>query len=72
MTNLCLAWTAIKMQEVVFEEGGMAETGEDLSWLQQVSPAHYANINFRGTFTFAISEYAQWLLADSNLNQQTG
>ena len=48
MTNLCLAWTAIKMQETIFGEDGMADAGEDLSWLQQVSPAHYANINFRG------------------------
>jgi TnpA family transposase len=72
MTNLCLAWTAIKMQETIFGEDGMADAGEDLSWLQQVSPAHYANINFRGTFTFPISDYALWLLSDSNLKQQTG
>ncbi|OYW39069.1 MAG: hypothetical protein B7Z42_06725 [Brevundimonas sp. 12-68-7] len=72
MTNLCLAWTAIKMQETIFGEDGMADEGEDMSWLQQVSPAHYANINFRGTFTFPISDYALWLLSDSHLKQQTG
>jgi TnpA family transposase len=72
MTNLCLAWTAIKMQETIFGEDGMADAGEDMSWLQQVSPAHYANINFRGTFTFPISEYALWLLSDNAPSQKTG
>lgn len=72
MTNLCLAWTAIKMQETVFKDGGMSETGEDLSWLQHVSPAHYANINFRGTFTFPIADYAEWLLMEGSAKRQAG
>lgn len=62
LTNLCLAWTASKMQDGVFGEGGMAESGDGLDWLQAVSPAHYSNINFRGTFTFAIGKYQEWLL----------
>ena len=64
LTNLCLAWTANRIQEHVLGEGGMAEAEENLEWLQQISPAHYGNINFRGTFSFPISEYRQWLLSD--------
>ena len=65
VTNLCLAWTANRMQEEVFGEGGLAETEENLEWLQLISPAHYANINFRGTFSFPISKYQEWLLSDA-------
>lgn len=65
LTNLCLAWTAGKMQEEVFGEGGMRETEANLDWLQNVSPAHYGNINFRGTFTFPISDYQEWLITDT-------
>lgn len=65
LTNLCLAWTASRMQEGISGDGGLAETEENLDWLQLVSPAHYANINFRGTFKFAISDYQEWLLSDA-------
>jgi hypothetical protein len=64
LTNLCLAWTAIRMQDEVFGEYGLAKPDEDSSWLQQISPAHYSNINFRGTFSFEIAEYAEWLLTE--------
>lgn len=65
LTNLCLAWTASHMNEHLFGDEGMAQSEASLDWLQQVSPAHYANINFRGTFSFAISEYQEWLLSDA-------
>lgn len=64
LTNLCLAWTATRMQEVIFGENGLATEEENLEWLSQISPAHYANINFRGTLSFAINEYAEWLLSE--------
>ncbi len=63
LTNLCLAWTASKMQEHVIGDGSLADAGDDLNWLQNVSPAHFSNINFRGTFSFPINEYREWLLA---------
>lgn len=71
LTNLCLAWTASHMQEEVFGEGGLAETEANLEWLQQISPAHYANINFRGTFSFAIADYQEWLLSDATPSRKT-
>lgn len=61
ISNLCLAWTAMKMQDLVEGDGGVI-SADDLDWLQYVSPAHFSNINFRGTFTFPISEYRESLL----------
>ena len=65
LTNLCLAWTASKMQEHVFGDGSPSDVDEDMNWLQNVSPARYSNINFRGTFSFPINEYREWLLSDA-------
>lgn len=64
LTNLCLAWTANKMQEQIIGDGSLADAEDDLGWLQNVSPAHFSNINFRGTFSFPISKYQEWLLSD--------
>lgn len=64
LTNLCLAWTAAQMQEGVFGDNGMASTVEDLDWLKHVSPTHYGNINFRGTFSFLVSKYQEWLISE--------
>jgi hypothetical protein len=64
LTNLCLAWTAAHMQEEVFGDIGSASTVEDVAWLQHVSPTHYGNINFRGTFSFLISKYQEWLVSE--------
>jgi hypothetical protein len=64
LTNLCLAWTAVHMQEELFGDKGMARSGENLDWISHISPAHYGNINFRGTLSFAVNEYAEWLLTD--------
>ncbi len=70
LTNLCLAWTATHMQEAIFGEDGRAADGTDLGWLAHASPAHYSNINFRGTFSFPVADYAQWLLADAPAQRQ--
>lgn len=65
MTNLCLAWTAGRMQEVLLGEVREELNEEELAWLPQVSPAHFANINFRGIFNFPLEAYARWLFADA-------
>jgi TnpA family transposase len=60
MLNLCLAWTANKMQEHLL--GDRAYLTEDESaWLEGTSPAHHGNINFRGIFSFPLQQYAKWL-----------
>ena len=64
LTNLCLAWTAAHMDEAVFGDNGLAQSMEDLDWLQHASPTHCGNINFRGTFSFAVSDYQEWLLSE--------
>ncbi len=66
LTNLCLAWTAARMDEAVFGEDGLAQTEENLDWLQYASPTHYGNINFRGTFSFPVADYQEWLLSEPN------
>jgi len=64
LTNLCLAWTAAHMDEAVFGDNGLAQTMENLDWLQHASPTHSGNINFRGTFSFPVSDYQEWLLSE--------
>ncbi len=64
LTNLCLAWTAIHMEEAVFGDDGLAYSMEDLDWLKHASPTHYGNINFRGTFSFPVADYQEWLLSE--------
>lgn len=65
LTNLCLAWTAHKMQEHLGIDRASGATNDDEAWLKHVSPAHFSNINFRGTFTFPIREYGEWLFTDA-------
>jgi TnpA family transposase len=61
MTNLCLAWTAAKMQEHLYGDGTAPPPPRDLQWLTYVSPAHFSNINFRGIFSFPLEKYQEWL-----------
>ena len=64
MTNLCLAWTAHKIQEALLGDTDLSQTDQDLGWLRHVSPAHFSNINFRGTFSFPIQNYREWLFTE--------
>ena len=64
LTNLCLAWTATHMEEAVFGDDGLVYSMENLDWLQHASPTHYGNINFRGTFSFPVADYQEWLLSE--------
>ena len=53
MTNLCLAWTTSKIQSALQS----ASLGSDTAWLKAVSPAHFRNINLKGTFAFSVNQY---------------
>ena len=64
MTNLCLAWTATQMQRLLSEAQLKPDSQQDLSWLADVSPARFRNINFRGTITFALENYRDLLIGD--------
>ncbi len=62
LTNLCLAWTTSKIQEVLDTWPRARCEGEGGQWLQAVSPAHFQNINFRGTFRFPVERYRDRVL----------
>lgn len=64
MTNLCLAWTTNKIQEALLGDSRLSKTDQELAWLRHISPAHFANINFRGTFRFDVDEYRDWLFTE--------
>ena len=57
MTNLCLAWTTSKIQSVL----QTSSFGNNITWLKAVSPAHFRNINLKGTFAFPVDQYRERL-----------
>lgn len=61
LTNLCLAWTATRMQEHLYGDRTGPIPADDAQWLAHVSPAHFSNINFRGIFSFPLEKYEEWL-----------
>lgn len=61
LTNLCLAWTAAKMQEMLYGDATASPPPHDVEWLSNCSPAHFSNINFRGIFSFPLEKYQEWL-----------
>ncbi len=65
MTNLCLAWTSRRMQDILFGDSTAPLPAAGMEWLSHVSPAHFSNINFRGVFTFSVEKYAHWLFSNS-------
>jgi len=36
------------------------------AWLARMGPAHFAHVNYRGTFKFGISRYAEMLLGQAS------
>lgn len=65
LTNLVLAWNTHRMQNTVEQWRNSGQKIED-SWLARMGPAHFAHVNFRGTFKFGVSRYAQMLLSQSS------
>ena len=61
LTNIVLAWNTSRMDGIVerLKRDGVA-IEED--WLRRIGPAHFAHINFRGTFRFNVERYADVLL----------
>lgn len=61
LTNLVIAWNTHRMQGIVdrWRKFGQAIEGV---WLRRMGPAHFAHINFRGTFRFSVAKYAEVLL----------
>lgn len=64
LTNLVLAWNTHRMQEMVEHWRRTGRKIED-AWLARMGPAHFAHVNFRGTFKFGVSRYAEMLLSQT-------
>ena len=64
VTNLCLAWTTTQMQFVLdAKPEWLRQAGTE--WVRNVSPAHFQNINFNGTFSFPFERYRGRLLSEA-------
>lgn len=62
VSNICLAWTTAKIQEVLDSKPDwLAKASSDL-WLRHVSPAHFGNINMRGILSFPLDVYRDRIL----------
>lgn len=62
LTNLVLGWNTHRMQECVERWRRSGRLIED-AWLSRMGPAHFAHVNFRGTFRFGVTKYGASLLA---------
>ena len=61
LTNIVLAWNTSRIDSVVarLKRDGV---GIEEDWLRQIGPAHFSQINFRGTFRFNVERYADVLV----------
>lgn len=64
LTNLVLAWNTHRMQDAVERWRRSGRKIED-AWLARMGPAHFSHVNFRGTFKFGVSRYADMLLGQA-------
>lgn len=44
--------------------------GNDTTWLKAVSPAHFRNINLKGTFAFPVDHYRERLFGEEAIVAQ--
>jgi TnpA family transposase len=61
LTNIVLAWNTSRMNSVVDNLRKDGVVVED-DWLRRIGPPHFGHINFRGTFSFALDNYADVLI----------
>ena len=64
LTNAVLAWNTHQMQTTIDRWRRSNQTIED-AWIACMGPAHFAHINFRGTFKFGVAKYAETLLGET-------
>lgn len=63
LSNLCLTWTAYRMQMVLDSKPEWLRDAPT-DWLRSVSPAHFQNINMRGTLSFPFGKYRDRLFPE--------
>jgi len=61
LTNIAPAWNTSRMQEVVERLRRDGNPVED-DWLRRIGPAHFLQINFRGTMRFGVEKFAAALI----------
>lgn len=61
LTNVVLAWNIAKMEQTVRALRVKGVAIED-DWLRRMGPVHFAHINFRGVFRFALERYRDALV----------
>lgn len=62
LTNLVLAWNTHRAQSILDDWGRTKAKAVPGDILAHVSPAHFGNMNFRGTFRFPLERYRDRLL----------
>jgi hypothetical protein len=62
LTNLVMAWTTSRAQTVIDAWATTHSERVSPELLAHISPAHFGNVNFRGTFRFAVDRYRDRVL----------
>jgi len=62
LTNLVMAWNTNRAQTIIDEWASKRSNQVSPEILSHVSPAHFGNVNFRGTFRFAVERYRDRVL----------
>jgi TnpA family transposase len=65
LTNLVLAWNTHRAQSILDDWGRTKAKQVPGDILAHVSPAHFGNMNFRGTFRFPLERYRDRLLGSA-------
>jgi Tn3 transposase DDE domain len=70
LTNMVMAWTTQRMQQVLdrWQRTGTRRVEPDL--LRHIGPMHFQNINFRGEMAFPLARYRSRLIP--GLSAKTG
>jgi hypothetical protein len=62
LTNLVMAWTTSRAQTIIDARATTHSERVSPELLAHISPAHFGNVNFRGTFRFAVDRYRDRIL----------
>ena len=62
LTNIVIAWTACRIQRILAGREVTDVMAPEQDWLRHVSPARNEEVNFRGTYHFPVSLYAERVL----------
>ncbi|MGF6546870.1 TnpA family transposase [Paraburkholderia youngii] len=61
LTSLVIAWNTQRIQTTLGRWRSKGQRVDD-DWLRRMGPAHFTHVNFRGTLSFPIDRYREFLL----------